>query len=47
MFTECTCPTVLEGLDLVMKVEAVGTQSGKPTKKVVIAKSGELPVDTV
>lgn len=38
--------TVLEGMDVVLKVEAVGTQSGRPTKKVVIIKSGELPVDS-
>lgn len=33
---------VLEGMDVVMKVEAVGSGSGKPSKKVVIADSGEL-----
>ncbi len=38
--------TVLEGMDVVMKVEAVGTQSGRPTKKVFILSSGELPVDS-
>eukprot|EP01024_Parvocaulis_polyphysoides_P008810 TRINITY_DN1263_c0_g1_i1.p1 TRINITY_DN1263_c0_g1~~TRINITY_DN1263_c0_g1_i1.p1 ORF type:complete len:212 (+),score=42.83 TRINITY_DN1263_c0_g1_i1:70-705(+) len=38
---------VLEGMDLVYKIEAVGSQSGKPTKKVVIADSGEIPVETV
>ena len=35
---------VLEGMDVVKKIEAVGTQSGKPTKKVVIEDSGELPL---
>ena len=35
---------VLEGMDVVRKIEAVGTQSGKPTKKVVIEDSGELPL---
>lgn len=36
---------VLDGMDVVYKVEAVGSGSGKPSKKVVIVKSGELPVD--
>ena len=35
---------VIEGMDVVKKIEAVGTQSGKPTKKVVIEDSGELPL---
>merc|ERR1719331_2225407 len=33
---------VLEGMDVVNKVEAVGSSSGKPSKKVVIENSGEL-----
>jgi peptidylprolyl isomerase len=33
---------VLEGMDVVMKVEALGSGSGAPSKKVVIADSGEL-----
>ena len=33
---------VLEGMDIVKKVEAAGSQSGKPNKEVVIADSGEL-----
>ena len=33
---------VSEGMDLVKKIESVGSQSGKPSKKVKIAKSGEL-----
>lgn len=33
---------VIEGMDVVYKVEAVGSSSGKPSKKVVIADSGEL-----
>lgn len=33
---------VLEGMDLVYKIEAVGSPSGSPTKPVVIVKSGEL-----
>jgi peptidylprolyl isomerase len=35
---------VIEGMDVVLKVEAVGSQSGQPLKKVVIKKSGELPL---
>lgn len=35
---------VVEGNDVVQQVEAVGSQSGKPSKKVRIAKSGELPI---
>ena len=33
---------VIEGMDVVMKVEAAGSQSGKPSEKVVIVDSGEL-----
>lgn len=33
---------VLEGYDIVKEIEAVGSQSGKPSKTVVIADSGEL-----
>lgn len=33
---------MLEGMDVVMKVEAIGSGSGTPSKKVVIADSGEL-----
>jgi len=32
---------VIEGLDVVRKMEAVGTKSGKPTEKVVIGNCGE------
>ncbi|KAG2447830.1 hypothetical protein HYH02_007286 [Chlamydomonas schloesseri] len=35
---------VVEGMDVVYKVEAVGSSSGKPSKKVTIADSGELPM---
>ncbi|KAJ8452695.1 hypothetical protein Cgig2_005031 [Carnegiea gigantea] len=35
---------VLSGMDVVYKIEAEGTQSGKPKSKVVIADSGELPL---
>eukprot|EP00216_Chloropicon_sp_CCMP2111_P003725 CAMPEP_0198234842 /NCGR_PEP_ID=MMETSP1446-20131203/726_1 /TAXON_ID=1461542 ORGANISM="Unidentified sp, Strain CCMP2111" /NCGR_SAMPLE_ID=MMETSP1446 /ASSEMBLY_ACC=CAM_ASM_001112 /LENGTH=203 /DNA_ID=CAMNT_0043915667 /DNA_START=21 /DNA_END=632 /DNA_ORIENTATION=- len=33
---------VIEGMDVVYKVEAIGSQSGKPTKQVKVTKSGEL-----
>jgi peptidylprolyl isomerase len=33
---------VLEGFDVVQAIEAVGSQSGKPSKTVRIAKSGEI-----
>ena len=33
---------VVEGMDVVKKVEAVGSQSGKTSKPVVIADSGQL-----
>jgi len=36
---------VIDGMDVVKAVEAVGSQSGTPSKKVTIAKSGELPMD--
>jgi len=35
---------VIEGMDVVYKVEAKGSQSGKPKAKLVIADSGELPL---
>jgi len=35
---------VIEGMDVVKAVEAVGSGSGKPSKEVRIAKSGELEV---
>merc|ERR550537_1503853 len=34
--------SVVEGMDVVKKVEAVGSQSGKTSKPVVIADSGQL-----
>jgi len=37
---------VLEGMDIVAKMEAVGSSSGKPSKTIVIADSGELPADS-
>ena len=33
---------VIEGMDVVMKVEAAGSGSGKPKSKVTIVDSGEL-----
>jgi len=33
---------VTEGMDVVRKVEAIGSPRGTPSKKVVIADSGEL-----
>jgi hypothetical protein len=36
--------TVIKGMDVVKKIEAIGSGDGKPSKKVVIADSGELPV---
>jgi peptidyl-prolyl cis-trans isomerase B (cyclophilin B) len=35
---------VLEGYDVVQKIEAVPTNADKPIKTVKIVKSGELPV---
>ena len=39
----CARAAVLEGLEVVYKVEKVGSPSGTPAKKVVITNSGELP----
>eukprot|EP01099_Mayorella_cantabrigiensis_P009097 TRINITY_DN995_c0_g2_i1.p1 TRINITY_DN995_c0_g2~~TRINITY_DN995_c0_g2_i1.p1 ORF type:complete len:109 (-),score=43.49 TRINITY_DN995_c0_g2_i1:75-401(-) len=36
---------VLEGMDVVQKVEAIGSSSGKPSKVVTIGDSGELAID--
>jgi cyclophilin family peptidyl-prolyl cis-trans isomerase len=33
---------VIEGMDVVKKIEAVGSQSGTTSKKVSVADSGEL-----
>eukprot|EP00854_Cymbomonas_tetramitiformis_P022671 gene22671-27369_t len=35
---------VIEGMDIMYKVEAVGSSSGKTSKKVTIKDSGELPL---
>jgi len=34
--------TVVDGMDVVKKIEAVGSQEGRPSSEVVIVKSGEL-----
>lgn len=34
--------TVTSGLDVVKKIEALGSQTGKTSKKVIITKSGQL-----
>ena len=34
---------VVEGMDLIRKIESKGSSSGRPNAKVVIADSGELP----
>lgn len=39
----CVHCAVIEGMDVVKKIESVGSGDGKPSKKVVIADSGELP----
>ena len=36
---------VLDGMDLIKQVEAIGSGSGKTSKDVRIADSGELPID--
>jgi cyclophilin family peptidyl-prolyl cis-trans isomerase len=36
---------VEDGMDLVKRIEALGSQSGTPSKTVTIRDSGELPVD--
>ena len=35
---------VISGMDVIYKVEAEGTQSGTPKKKIVVADSGEVPL---
>ena len=35
---------VLEGMDVVKAIEAVGSGSGKPSKEVRIVKSGEIAI---
>ena len=35
---------VLEGMDLIKKIEAQGSSSGSPKKKVVIEESGEITI---
>lgn len=36
---------VLQGMDVVYRIEGVGSPSGAPLKPVVIVKSGELDVN--
>ena len=36
---------VLDGMDLVKKIEALGSGAGTPSKTVTIADSGELAVE--
>eukprot|EP01108_Squamamoeba_japonica_P001450 TRINITY_DN1618_c0_g1_i2.p2 TRINITY_DN1618_c0_g1~~TRINITY_DN1618_c0_g1_i2.p2 ORF type:complete len:214 (+),score=86.61 TRINITY_DN1618_c0_g1_i2:53-643(+) len=36
---------ILEGMDIVTKIEGTGSASGKPKETVLIAASGELPVE--
>ena len=36
---------VLDGMDLVKRIEALGSGSGTPSKTVTIADSGELPIE--
>ena len=38
----CVVLIVLEGMDVVKKIEALGSGSGKPSKKIAIKDSGEL-----
>jgi len=35
---------VEDGMDLVKRIESFGSQSGKPSKVITIADSGELPI---
>merc|ERR1712149_81054 len=34
--------TVIDGMDVVKKIESFGSQSGKTSKKIVVAQSGQL-----
>jgi cyclophilin family peptidyl-prolyl cis-trans isomerase len=36
---------VIDGMDTVKKIEALGSQSGRTEKKITIAESGELGND--
>jgi len=38
----CVFGSVVEGMDVVKAIERVGSQSGKTSKQVLIAASGEL-----
>ena len=37
-----SCIAVVEGMDIILQIEGLGTGSGKPKKKITIADSGEL-----
>merc|ERR1711865_1324653 len=39
--------TVTDGMDVVKRMEAVGSQNGKPSKTVMIANSGQLSVKEI
>src|ERR1700712_1577503 len=36
---------VIDGMDVVTKLESYGSQSGKPSASLVIANSGEIPME--
>jgi cyclophilin family peptidyl-prolyl cis-trans isomerase len=38
---------VVEGMDIVKKIESYGSGSGTPSKSVVIAASEELPMESL
>ncbi len=35
---------MLEGMDVVYKIESYGSESGEPSTTIVIANSGDLPM---
>lgn len=37
---------VINGMDIIKKIESYGSQSGKPSKNIVISNSGEITNDT-
>jgi cyclophilin family peptidyl-prolyl cis-trans isomerase len=42
-FLICVSPPMIDGLDVVDKIEMVGSQSGATSKSVIVKESGELP----